>query len=252
MAKKSLVSEQQNGGTALAIPASDAALSVGDMQPGGGKTPYVVFFSQKSQNAAKLVASLPGLQEPEPVLIRGDLPPVKLPLLKFHMLASRQYAAELDDSGQVVSAKPGRPEYKSDLAEMIETLCLVYLPDGKITAARITFKRGMTAAAHTAKANFDLAKTAEWGGLSPEHKESLTFPHPWGRFFVEAIASKRTSKGKGRKYGVTDGTAKPSGEAEFKALDAYFKEEENKKAFADVKDSYLRRIAEIDGKVSAE
>ncbi len=245
MAKKSLMSE-----TALVpvggLPAVFDA-PPDDMAGGGKRSAYVTFASQKSPSWGKLAAAVPGLQEPQPVLIRPDpYPPVALTPFRFHLIAAKQYWVRMNDAGDLIEVTRDRPEGETKLIEFIETLALVH-HGGGLTAARVTFKRGMSGAAKTAVASLKLAATPEWGKLSPEHEASLSFPKPFGRFVVEVTAGKRVSLSSGYKYGFAGAAVSAAGPDEWVSIQRYFANEDTKQEFDTAYKGYERRISELEG-----
>jgi hypothetical protein len=207
------------------------------------RTPFVTFATPKSQLWPKLTASLPGLQDGDPVLVRPDPEtPVRLVPFRFHVVAAKQFFANTADDGSLVKTYAEKPDGKSD--EYIETALLVYT-DAGIVAARCTWKNTKCPAAHEACKALNLAASPDWSKQSADHAASMRAPKPFMRFTCISTPQVRSSRATGRRYVTTRGQIVPTTIADVDKLSAYFREESNAQKLRDVADHLTRRMEEV-------
>lgn len=214
MAKKSLVGgqvvESNPGAGALMDPNAATQFQVAD--PLYQRTPYVQFISNKSPNFGLLSVQVRDLQDGDPVLILPEPEkPRKLNPLRFYLLNAFQHFSKVDNTGRIEYSVLNADDAKASpdkLAEHVETVILVVEPDG-ITPARCTFKTTKVNAAHTALAAVKQAASAEWGGLSADHKATLAIPDPRFRFTTTVNLRRGTGRSSGYAYVAASGAIQP-------------------------------------------
>ena len=216
-------------------------------------SPYMVFASERSPNFNMWAAHVPDLSEGQPILVRrGAEGPTydRLSPCKFHLIAGFQHFSELTDRGDFVrttlDARVAKEDEAGTLRECIETVLLVYAPGGGLVCARCTFKTTKCGAARTAIETLRLAKdAAKWGARSPAHKASLVAQVPWARFAVVVKLKSGTGKDSGRDYIAANAVIVPSALAEWEAIGAFLKVEENQRACREAMDAHKSRVERI-------
>lgn len=253
MSKKSLVENESANqtGTALALPAGFER-QTDIVRPSQSSVPYVTFASPKSKLWTTQSAAIPGLQEGDPILMRPNVDPVRLQPFKFHLLTDRQFFAVTAQDGSLVKTfdKDNRPDTKTTRTdEYVETVLLVYLPDG-LVFARCTFKGAKCPAAHKAGEALDQANDLEsWVKKSADHAISARLPHAFARFTCTCTnGPRRTARGSGLPYIPTQGNVAPVSAGDIQTLMQFFSVEDNKAKMQEAADNLRRRMDEVTSK----
>ncbi len=235
--------------SAIAVPASGMQVAQG----GGGGVPYVIFASPKSPNFADYAAAIPGLQQRDILLSRPPpYPLVKLPTLKIFTISAQQAWVEAEEDGTLISATFDDPKDRdSDLRENIESVLIVFLPDGSLCPARCTFRTSKCAGMKNVRNTYALAagdaeSVAKWAALSPEHRETLEIPaqFAWGRFVTTMTCTGKTG-GRGRVYDLTKSRVGPTNKADRGLLGNSLKDAAFCAALQSVNEAFVRRVTEL-------
>ncbi len=220
---------------------------------GGGGVPYVIFVSPKSPNFADYAAAIPGVKARDILLSRPPpYPLIALPAFKFFTISAQQAWVEAEEDGTLISATFDDPkDRESPQRENIESVLIVFLPDGSLVPARCTFRTskcaGMKNVRNTyAMAHGDAAAVAQWAALSPEHRETLEIPSQfaWGRFVTTMTCTGKTG-GRGRVYDLTKSRVGPTNKADRGLLGNSLKDAAFCAALQSVNEAYVRRVTEL-------
>lgn len=219
---------------------------VAPLEESGCQTAYATFISNKSKLWPQLAVQIPGLQEPDVVLVRPkpDLP-LKCSPFRFSLLTAKQYWADADDDGTLLRVSLSKPPFSAGMKEMVEAVVLVHLA-GEVHAARMTFKTTKCGAVKAAVSALAAASTPEWGKLSPAHEASLAAPRPYLRFITNVSCQRVTSKSSGYAYWRADGVAVPTTPNDFIPLAKFFSSKANTDGLSEMKESHDRRLAEVE------
>jgi len=209
---------------------------------------YVTFASpRKTDQWLKFQTLFPGIQDGAQILVRPEpRPSIKLDPFRFHLIAARQFYAEVADDGVMLRVTWDRPtgQAAAIMKEHIDTMLLVYTKDGLVPAT-CRFKTTKCGAVHKASDTLKLAMTPAWASLGEAYAKSLAAPEPWARFTATVTVQARTARMSGRKYIGANSTITPTAEAEWEAIAAFLNAPENVQALADVQDSFAIRLQEL-------
>jgi hypothetical protein len=216
-----------------------------------GGTPFATFISAKSPRFPELAAAIPGLKEPQVVLIRPQPQrPIRLDPFKVHLITARQFWVESEEDHSLIRVQYNRPEkYSAELKETIEAVVLAYAGN-KVFPARVTFKTTKCVGAAVAAKTLKLAASASWADEGPEYAATLQLPMPWARFTATFTCTQQTARFSGRKYWLSNATITPTSESDAATVAAAFKDEEVQATYNAVLASFNRRVAELDAKAS--
>lgn len=253
MVKKSLAAEANiipsNPGAGLPVGFNGPApLAVSDSlwQPSA----YVQFISRKGQAFATVAAHVPGLDEGDPVLIRGEkVKPIKLNPFRFYLIGAFQHFSAVDGMGTITKTVLSKDAVQSDpgtkYLEHLET-CIIVLADGELVPARCTFKSTKINPAHTAVSTLrEATETENWASRGEAYKLSCSVAQPWGRFFTTVTLKRGVSRANGFAYVAAGGFVTPTGPVEWKALADFFEGEENQKLCDAAYRRWEERVREI-------
>lgn len=250
MAKQSLVTRiESNPGAGLPAGFMHSETNLVTKGPVFGLSPYVIFASTRSENFARWSAEVPGLNDGDPLLVRGEKL-VRLLPFQFHLIRAFQHFSIVDNTGTILrmTRDPNVAKAESTKSarfdEHIETVLLVVLPD-EIVPARCTFKTTKTNAAHKAIQAVTLAATPEWAKLSPDHKETLNAPQPWMRVLVNVTLKAGTSRSSGFRYVAANASIKPTGVADWRRIGKFFEDEQGTASANEVVAQYERRLEDV-------
>lgn len=208
---------------------------------------YITFASTRAEKWGDYAGRIPGLREGDALLIRGD-DVVKLDPCRVHLVCAFQYWAQFEEGTYDIAAislsrMPGRGEDR--WAECVECVVLVYLPDGSIEPARVTFRKGQTRASSTLAIALSEAGTPAWGQKSAAHAESLALPRPAFRFYGVVTGGKKLGKGGGNPYNVASATIHASGRAEALALGKFFSDPAKRGSHDETIAAHKARVEEL-------
>jgi len=246
---------ESNSGVGLPVGFGEAPnLAVGDSLY--QTTPYALFVSTKGKSFASLAARCPGLDDGDPVLVRGPKDkPVKLNPFVFYLVNLFQHFSEVDNQGVIQRTVLAAEEAAGDkaLKEHLEAVLIVEERELGLVPCRCTFKTTKTNAARSA---YDALKQATatqdqadelglvfWGDLSPEHRATLPVPQPWARFKNTVTFRRGTGMASGYPYVAANSFHTPTGVADWKALAAFFADEGSAALCAAVHNAHLDRVA---------
>lgn len=211
-----------------------------------GGVPYVVFTSTKSPRYPELALMIPGLKEPDVVLIQpAPMPPIRLSPFRAFLVAAREYWATIQEDGEVTRVVRTRPDpWDASLKQVIEAAVIVHNGE-KLVPARATFKTYKCSGAALAAKALKLASSPEWAGFSDAHAATLQLPAPYMRFTATFRMVAGTAK-TGRKYYRADASIIPTTVAEAKLLKAAQDSPEWLSQAKAVSDSLARRIMQME------
>lgn len=239
MAKQSLVTQPNAPHTALPT-AWDGGTPVQQLQG----TAYATFVSTKSKSYPEWLQAIPGLKEPDVVLVH-PAGPQKLDPFKYVFVGGQQYWGVFNDQGDLLKAYAERP-CSIKTTEVVESVLIVF-HNGKVYPCRCTFKSTKCGAAIACAKTLVDADTEEWSKKSDKHLATMKCPAAYLRFFATVTCKNRTSRGSGYTYWQAYAQIEPTTPAEWKLLGSAFEDEEWMKDYDAVVQSYQRRLTEIKG-----
>lgn len=224
-----------------------------DYQPLYVSTPYVSFVSNKGSAFGKILLQIPGLDDGDPVLIRGgNESPVKLSPFRFYLLHESPHYSVVEETGELSESTFDAEVAKAagrKFSEHIETVILVCLPLS-IVPARCTFKTLKVRAAQTARKTLHDASGPTWAKLSAEHAATLVSPDPRFRFTTTVTLSRQTFKGTGRSGVIATGVPRPTSVADWAQVADFFNDPKACKLLTATVARHNERMEEIKGLVA--
>lgn len=208
---------------------------------------YIAFASTRAEKWGEYAGRIPGLREGDALLIRGE-DVIKLDPCRVHLVCAHQYWAQFDEGTYDLAAvsltrQPTRGEDR--WAECVECVVLVYLPDGSIEPARVTFRKGQTRASSTLALALREAGTPAWSAKSPSHAETLALPRPAFRFYGVITAGKKLGKGGGNTFNIASASIHPSGRTEAIALGKFFSDPSKRSSHDEIIAAHRARVEEV-------
>lgn len=209
--------------------------------------PYITFAHPKRADEwNKLIAKLGQVSEGDMCFISQEHI-CKLDVAKIGWLCHKQYWAETNPAGEMLSAT--FQEKPHPFKEHVEAVVLVYFDD-RIVPANVRFRTTKCPAAKVMSKALEDASKPEWGDQSPAHKETLVANQPFMRFYGEMLLGpSRPSRSSGLPYRPTVCTVKPTGVAEWRLLKEFCDNPESQKALDEAAKRFEFRIADVTKKV---
>ncbi len=225
------------------------ATPIAPMVSDANTTDYATFITSKSSQYAKLSLAIPGLKEPDVVLVRQQGDPIKLDPFRFMLCTARQFWVDADNAGNIRRAWVEKPPFDKTIKEQVETVIFAHHL-GVAYPCRCTFKSTKSSAAKTAAGIIevfaDAALTAKWVAQGKAYSDAMAAPKPWLRFTTQVSCTQRTSKGEGNIYWAGEGTVIPATPTDWQAVATFLKGDGGFDKLNAITEAYNQRVKQIE------
>jgi hypothetical protein len=196
-----------------------------DVEPPGEGVPYVQVYHPSCRRSQAITRAIPNVREGDPVLICGDR---IQPVSRLHLIHAAQYYTNIAvDDGRILAISRTRPaDCSSPLKEHIESLVLVYTPEG-VVAAKAAWRRTRS-------------RLAKVMAAALKEREGR-----WAEFTGTPRIESRTSRDD-KAYSLVTADVNPTNADDARLLQAWRMGEEAQKEFARVKAAYEQRLRSLD------